>query len=153
MPKADPITPERIAELRRLHEIATKDWIAFPVDWGDDEYCWLPTEISSASGILVATQDECFRSDVRYPEKVSGSQATANLELAVAARNALPRLLDTIESQAAEIERQRAYIGLCRGLISDVLSDSERNWCPITRHCEDTARRLLAVQSLREPKA
>lgn len=87
---SEPMTPAELAELRRLHEAAT---IA---PW---ERCRLGPK-GEIPGIIHSDIDEDW-SNVAYFDDGSGDAMTDNHDadaaFIVAARNALPRLLDEIE--------------------------------------------------------
>lgn len=83
------LTPAELAELRRLHEAATPD----PWTW---------SQPGERVVMRVGTAD--YMDATHQPD----SHGPANISLAVAARNALPRLL-------AEIERLRAELECLRG--------------------------------------
>jgi DNA repair exonuclease SbcCD ATPase subunit len=78
----DPITPELLAELRRLEKAAT------PGPWTDEE-----------SRVHVPKGDVATCDDVNH---IADSEA--NAALIAAARNALPALLDHIETLTAELD-------------------------------------------------
>ena len=85
---ADPITPEEIAELRRLHAAATC------VPWWSDS-------LSRETGAVITSHkgwiaELCWRDLGTWPAE------DGDLKLAIAARNALPRLLARIDALEAE---------------------------------------------------
>ena len=99
-----------LAELRRLHEAATPGpWEVYSHQSGNAEGCYVSVE-ADARGVLFDTLNAGSVRTIYSPEdNESGwfeeGESADNLRLAVAARNALPSLLDRLE--AAEADRER----------------------------------------------
>lgn len=103
-------------ELRRLHEAATPGpWEVYSHQSGSAEGCYVSVE-ADARGVLFDTLNAGSVRTIYSPEdNESGwfeeGESADNLRLAVAARNALPSLLDRLEAAEAEVARLREALG------------------------------------------
>lgn len=116
------LTPEKLAELRRLHEAAAKEWYAYADRTGR------PSKLESANGRVCTFHPTDANRDV-------------DAALIVAMRNALPSLLSAAEERDALRKRVEELEGMLRCTLREAdarIANDPEWWAQV-----DTAEALL----------